>query len=370
MRILHIIPSLKKGGAERLCLDICIALKKIGHDVRIITFSSLNEYKYLSNQIDWHVVPSAIKLSLYRKNEYSIKELQIFIEEFSPKIIHSHLFEAEIVSRVCNYPDAKWFSHCHDNIVQLKKVTFKTFINKNRFLNFYEMLFLMKHYRKNNGTHFIAISQDTLKFLKINLPKIQKTLLLNAIDFKRFSKEIGSSVNINTLRLINIGSFVNKKNQKFLLEVASYLVEKDVDFELHFYGDGENRQGLEMEVKERFLSNRIFFHGNVDNIENCLWNSDIYVHSANYEPLGLVILEAMAAGLPVITLDGKGNRDLIEDDKNGYIFYDENAELFAEKIIEIWNNKDKYLQLSKYAQDFSKNFDINVYIKKLIKIYS
>ena len=48
----------------------------------------------------------------------------------------------------------------------------------------------------------------------------------------------------------------------------------------------------------------ITLHGNVDFVEKYLWDSDIYVHPALYEPFGLVLLEAMAAGLPVVSLDG------------------------------------------------------------------
>ena len=61
----------------------------------------------------------------------------------------------------------------------------------------------------------------------------------------------------------------------------------------------------------------------------------------------------MAAGLPVITLDGKGNRDIIEQGKNGYMIYEQDAELFAQTIIDLWNDKEKYQQMSKYAQQFA-----------------
>ena len=57
----------------------------------------------------------------------------------------------------------------------------------------------------------------------------------------------------------------------------------------------------------------------------------------------------MAAGLPVITLDGKGNRDLIEQGKNGYMLFNENVEEFSNTIIELWKNQNRYNVISKYS---------------------
>jgi len=127
---------------------------------------------------------------------------------------------------------------------------------------------------------------------------------------------------------------------------------------------------LEEKTNTCNLSGQVFFHGNVTNVEEFLWTYDIYVHSATYEPLGLVLLEAMAAGLPVITLDGRGNRDLIEQGKNGYMLFEQNAEAFAGKIIELWNDKTKYREISLYAQEFAGKFDMKEYVDALLKIYS
>ena len=73
----------------------------------------------------------------------------------------------------------------------------------------------------------------------------------------------------------------------------------------------------------------------------------------------------MAAGLPVICLDGKGNRDLIEQNKNGIMLYDSNQEKFANEIVNLWNNKSKYFEMSVYAGKFAEKFDIKQYVALL-----
>jgi len=370
MRILHIIPNLKKGGAERLVLDICIALSKTKDvEVRLITFSDENDYRYLSKDIDWRVIPSEIELSVWRKNKICTESLQKLITDFKPDIIHSHLFEAEIISRTCNYPQAKWFSHCHDNMIQFQNFSLLTILRKRDFLNFYEKRFLFKRYKKNGGNHFIAISNDTKRFFDKTASPYPVTLLPNSIDYRRFYtaktiNKIGSR-----MRLINTGSFVDKKNQKFIVEVASVLKRRGVDFELHLLGDGPNRKKIEAQISNLQLEKEVILHGNVDNVEVYLWQSDIYIHSATYEPMGLVLIEAMASGLPIISLDGKGNRDLIENEKNGYMLFEPNIEKFTDKICEVWFDKDKLAEESSYAQQFARRFDLGNYTIRLKKIY-
>lgn len=370
LKILHIIPNLGKGGAERLVLDICHQLNKYdGISASIFCFSSINDYQEYGNELDIAIINAGISLSLYKKNNCRTEELRRAIEKLKPDIIHSHLFVAEIVSRSVLYPDARWFSHCHDNMVQFENFSWKTLFSKQKLTNFYEKKYLMRCYKKNGGTRFIAISNDAKKYFEKTASLYPVTMLHNAIDYRRFYRAREYRNDSSKIRLVNTGSFVDKKNQKFLIEVAKVLSDKNIDFELHFLGDGDNRAVLEEKALALQLSDCVFFHGNIHNVEEILWNSDIYLHSATYEPLGLALIEAMAAGLPVITLDGRGNRDLIEQGKNGYMLFEQNAEEFTLKINELWKDKTKYREISRYAQEFAGKFDIKEYVDKLLTLY-
>jgi glycosyltransferase involved in cell wall biosynthesis len=139
---------------------------------------------------------------------------------------------------------------------------------------------------------------------------------------------------------------------------------------MHFLGDGKNLRMVQSYSNGQKFADKIYFHGSVENVENYLWTADIYVHSAKSEALGLTIIEAMAAGLPVVTLDGKGNRDLIESGKNGYMIFNEDADEFAEKVLEIWKNKEIHKTMSQYAENYARKFDISDYIERLLSIYN
>lgn len=370
LRILHIIPRLNKGGAERLCLDICNQLQKhIDVQVRLITFSDENNYPFLTENIDWQVVPASVQLSIFHKNVLNIDALQNAIEDFAPDVIHTHLFEAEIVSRSCNYPQAKWFSHCHDNMKQFRNFGLRTLFNKELLTNYYEKRYLFSCYKANGGTTFVAISHDTELYFRKTAKHFDVQLLPNAVDYDKF-KGNGNHQQGTKLRLVNVGSLNKNKNQIFLLEVSRILRKKGVDFEMKIVGGGRDYAFLEQNIEEYQLKNFVSLCGNVDNVEDYLHDSDIYVHSSLSEALGLTIIEAMASGLPVVTLDGRGNRDLIVQGKNGYMVYEQNAEQFADRILEIWNDKQKYNEMSAFAQEFAKKYDIKEYVDRLLELYN
>ena len=368
MRILHIIPRLRKGGAERLCLDICNQLQKRDDvQVRLITFSDDNAYPTLTQNLDVQIIPASVQLSVTHKNVLNVAALQKAIEDFAPDVIHTHLFEAEIVSRSCYYPKAKWFSHCHDNMRQFRNFGIKTLFNKELLTNYYEKRYLLSRYKANGGTSFVAISHDAESYFSQTQPYSVK-LLPNAIDYEKF-KNRESRDEHTKLKLINVGSFTTNKNQKFLVEVAKVLRNRNVDFEIDLLGAGECYEDVSRVVSENNMTSQVILHGIVDAVENYLRESDIYVHSSFSEALGLTLIEAMAAGLPVVTLDGRGNRDLIVQGKNGYMVYERDAEQFANRILGIWNDKQKYCEMSAFAQKFAKQYDIKPYVDKLLTLY-
>lgn len=358
-----------KGGAERLCLDICNQLqKRESVQIRLITFSDENQYPFLTKDIDRQVVPASVQLSVFHKNVLNVVALQKAIEDFAPDVIHTHLFEAEIVSRSCNYSQAKWFSHCHDNMRQFRNISVKTLFNKQLLTNFFEKRYLFSRYRANGGNTFIAISHDTEQYFRKTARQYDVQFLPNAIDYEKFHRDNDRQPSAK-LRLVNVGSYQAKKNQRFLIEVAKKLHERHIDFELNLLGDGGKFGEITSLIKNNGLEANVMQRGNVENVAEYLWQSDIYVHSAYYEPFGLVLVEAMAAGLPVVTLDGRGNRDLIVQGKNGYMVYKQNAEQFADRILEIWNNKQKYKEMSAFAQEFARQYDIKPYVDRLLELY-
>ncbi len=373
MRIIHIIPSLRKGGAERLALDISTELaSRKGVEVVLALLHNDRNYPLTADSPEIRHVPAKVQLSVLRAPELDIAPWQQLQDEFKPDVIHSHLFEAEIVSRSAVYPKAVWFSHGHDNMPQLETFGLDCLTNKRRLTDFFERQYLLKQYRRNGGNNFVAISKDVEQYLKRVLPAdLRKiNLLSNAVNAARFRKPQNFIANSKAgIELVTVGSLVDKKNQVFLIEVIQHLVAGGINAHLNVLGDGVNRKMLEEKTASLNLEKHISFRGNVPNVEEYLWNADVYVHSALYEPFGLVLIEAMVAGLPVVTLDGKGNRDIIKEGINGYMVPN-NVAHFAEKIRLLMNDKTLYSTVCEGARQFAEGYDIKAYTDNLLQIYN
>lgn len=371
MRILHIIPTLRKGGAERICLDLVRAQNRMENtESRVAILHDIHEFKKEFPEIKPVLLNSKVVPSLSGKWQVNITELNNLIREFKPDVIHSHLFEAEMVSRYEPVKGIRYFTHCHNNMPQFKRLEVGEWFNKKRITEAYERRFILSKYTQCNN-RFIAISPDTQRYFKQYLPvNLSKniTMLPNAVDLSRFVLKSRWTEG-EKIKLINIGSFFPVKNQSFLLEVMKRLLDKNIWVSLTLAGDGPERKKTEEKARQMGVFSDVSFVGSRNDIPELLSASTIYVHSGLSEAFGLVFIEAMAAGLPVVTLNGGGNKDLIVEGENGYLIEPPDAEKFADKILECHSSNDYWNKLSVHAQNFAGSFDIQDYNKKLIALY-
>ena len=105
-----------------------------------------------------------------------------------------------------------------------------------------------------------------------------------------------------------------------LIDVIFYLKNNtSLNYHLDILGFGPLHDDLQSKIDNLNLSKNITLHGNVSNVADFLTNSDIYIHTATYEPFGMVFIEAMASGLPIVSTNGKGNSNLIINNYNGFL---------------------------------------------------
>ena len=368
MKILHIIPNLRKGGAERLVLDICNNLNKQKDcEVTLITFRDDNSYSFLINDLDLKVIQSSVQLSISGKSMIDVQQLQDYIDTFQPDVIHSHLFETEMVLAHISLPiKTKRIVHFHDNIKPFRNLSFNSLLSKSSLTEFFEKRIVLKSYPKN--TTALCISKDTMKFAEQVFPRsISKKLLHNAIDLVRF-KPIETQAKSNEITII--GSLVNKKGQQLAIDCIAELKSRGILVHLNVLGEGPNRALLLDQIAHLNLQDSITLHGNVQFPEQFLQKSQIYLHTAIYEPFGLVLIEAMACGLPVICTDGKGNRDLIREGENGFLIWERNSKLLADKIEILLQNDSLRSKMGIASNKFAQEFGLEKYIETLLTYYT
>jgi len=369
MKILHIIPNLNKGGAERLVTDIVRELKTRPEiQVRLVIFRDEIEYDVEDLRDVLHIIPSSVQLSLWKKNKLHVVQLQAFIDDFQPDIIHSHLFEAEIVSRSCFYPKAKWFSHGHGFFREFEQISFSRIRSKSSLNIKFEQLYILNRYKRNNGNTFIAVSSSIKEYLS-KVFRGKCVVLFNAIQLNKFASVKADKLNNGKLNLLSVSRLDENKNHTLQIDTLVELKKRNIDVHLHIIGEGSLKNTILKRVKDLGLAKSVIFLGWIKETEKYYPKYDIFIHTAKKEALGLTILEAMSAGLPIVTLDGKGNRDLIHSGKNGFMINENKAAYFADAIENLWQNKQLYREVSDCAKKFAMEFDIEKYCTKLIGLY-
>ncbi|MBI5548530.1 MAG: glycosyltransferase [Deltaproteobacteria bacterium] len=113
----------------------------------------------------------------------------------------------------------------------------------------------------------------------------------------------------DVLRLVWIGEFIERKNPLGVLGVARHLVELGVDFALEMLGEGPLRKEAAARLAAEGLAERVRLPGRVDPVQH-LEAADVVIHTARWEGLPRVLLEAVAVGRPVVAYDVKGVRDV------------------------------------------------------------
>lgn len=379
MKIVFVIPTMGCGGAEILIGEIAKSLALKGNEVHILclqphhfTWPNYPDKENLLKLVNVEIVGGSVAFGLLRPPTIDNSVYVERIKSIKPDIIHSHLFLSELLSRSYLLDGVKYFSHGHDNMPQLKNFSAKTLINRQLAANYRERHWLKKKYLqcKNN---FIAISKDVEQYLSVNLPEFKDRIqyLPNAINTLRFKNERDYSSVSGTFKIVSIANLVPKKNHIFLIDVLKVLRKKNYDVTIEVFGMGPLREMLMEKTLEAGLRGNLFFKGSVGDIPERLRKAHLYVHPAWYEPFGLVLLEAMASGLPVVSLDGFGNRELLKNNENGYLMpRDCSAEEFADKIIYFIDNPAERERMGKYAVEFAKTYDIDHYTDKLLQIYN
>lgn len=370
LRILQIIPSLGGGGAERLVIELAQYLQDQGHEVQIIIFRNINQYDALSTGLTIKVIPSTVSYSLSGRHEIKTDELDKYIVAFSPDIIHSHLVEAELVSRHTIQPSIRYFTHWHGCHPIADPFKWTDVFSRTAWWNRLQRKRLIAQYTQSN-TEFICISNFISKYLQKALPFPERrfhTIYNGGNPNKSAPHEIEPQP---TTTLVSLGRLAPFKNQITLLKVARKLIDDNVsDFHLLFVGDGPSAHTLKAYTKELNLEGHVSFLGHVNEPEKVLLTADILVHSTENEAFGMAIVEAMSCGLPVVAFHSGGIPEIVEDGKNGFLVQSGNLDALTEKTALLINDKVLRKTFSESAIKRSHAFTMASFVENIEALYN
>ncbi|SKB37023.1 glycosyltransferase family 4 protein [Macellibacteroides fermentans] len=191
---------------------------------------------------------------------------------------------------------------------------------------------------------------------------------INVIHNASFFKPERQSSNDNKIVLC-VARFTYQKGLDILLNCWSHVVKKHKDWKLCIIGDGEEKQNLITLINTLQINDSVEIKPPTQNIELEYINSSIYIMTSRYEGMPMVLIEAMACGLPVVSFACQsGPSDIISNGIDGYLVENRNEEQLIQKLEELITNNHLRKEMGKNAIKKSMNFDQSYIMEKWIKL--
>jgi glycosyltransferase involved in cell wall biosynthesis len=158
--------------------------------------------------------------------------------------------------------------------------------------------------------------------------------------------------------LLFVGRVAHEKNIGFLLKVLVKVKAQIPSILFVIAGEGPARKSLEDEVQKQGLAEQVKFIGYLNRLtelNNCYRAADMFIFSSRTETQGLVLLEAMAQGTPVVSTAELGTRDVLQEGQGVWIAK-EDVDEFSEKIIQLWADEPTRLKLGQLGRDYAQEW--------------
>lgn len=166
------------------------------------------------------------------------------------------------------------------------------------------------------------------------------------------STRLISKYQLGDFTILFVGRLADVKGVKYLIEAASKLNSQGLDFKVLIAGDGKQKQALQQQVEASSLEDKVIFTGWIsqDELSEYYSVSDVFVGPSLSEAQGIVFLEALATGTPVIASDVGGIPTLISHGENGYLTKPGASDDIAEYIAKLINHPEELDRLRQNAR--------------------
>ena len=335
-----------------------------------------NDKKILGIKIPQLLYKNGLHVSY---NPYS--DIRRVLEDFKPDIIHNQTCGplALAIFRYAkkrNIPIVMTDHTYPDNLTQ--QVKLPKFAKKpiNAAMNAYFMSFLR---RSEYAT--LPTKQAITDLLPKNHHsfKVPVEALSNGIDLSHFTKGPASeeiykkyAIPKNVPIILYVGRIDPEKSLDILVNSFKKLIKETPKAHLVMVGDGTAREKLEKMIKRKKLDSQTHFIGRVigDDLSQIYRTGTVFVITSKTETQSIVLMEAMASGLPAIAVNAGAVTELVKDGENGFIFEPNDTAGIASGINAIISNKELREKMSKNALKMIAKHDINYTLSRFEKIYN
>ncbi|MEW8340769.1 MAG: glycosyltransferase family 4 protein [Candidatus Thiodiazotropha taylori] len=327
IKVLHIINGEYYSGAERVQDLLSLNLERYGYEV---LFACLKLDKF----IDYCKTDKSKVFDFTMKNKYDffrVKEISQFVTRRNIQIIHTHTPRSSVIGYpVSVLQKLPLVHHVHSPTIRDTEKIITNIINTK-----------VENYVIDKATKVITVSNSLVNYLS----SYKKDMSNVSVIHNGVPSAPNNTYSISKNKKLNIGSvalFRERKGLEILLSALKIIKSRGYEFLFHALGSfvsEEYKIKIKAVIQELGLEHNVVLHGFVKDIYIQLKDLDIFVLPSLYgEGLPMVVLEAMATGVPVVASNVEGVVEAIPDSTYGLLVEPNNAELLAESIIELLEN--------------------------------
>ncbi len=383
-KILYFITQSEFGGAQRYVFDLANNLKS-DFQVAVAMGEQRNNGKLAKilqeNNIKYYIIPH-LKRSISPINEIlALREIIKLIKQYQPDIIHLNSSKISILGSLASLLLKSTFDIRHSKIVYtvhgwvfnepLPWLLKKFYLYAEKFTaGFKDKIICVSEYDKQVALKYKIAPAEKLVTIHNGIAPIEFYAKEEARQI--LHSQVASYELWDTRLLVgSIGNLYKTKGYEYLIEATDILINKNkLPATFLIIGDGSERKNLENLIKKYNLQNNFILAGQIDQAARLLKAFDVYVCSSVKEGLPYTVLEAMLAGLPIVSTNVGGLPEMIENNKTGLLSKPAKARDLAEKIKLLIDNKTLRQELGMCAEEKVKaEFSLEKMVEETKNIY-
>lgn len=372
INILFVLPNFDTGGSEKLVLDIARNLDKNKFNSIICVFFTGGYEEIAKNaNIPFYIIHENGKI----KRRFEIlKFISFIIRKHNIHIVNTH----HMSSLLQSMPSSKFFNHVKVICTEHTRLDYHSDVIKPVHLVTLRIALMFTDIA-------LGVSQEVCDYFykKLGVPQKKIVKITNGIDIKQYQLSANEKCNLRNLYRseFNIKSdeviigmcanFRKQKNHPNLIRAASILCERGIhNFRIFLAGDGPELDNIKKIIRNCSLSNHVVFLGPRFDIPALMTMFDVYCLPSFFEGLPLSLIEAAAASLPAVATDVDGNREIVVNEKSGFLVSNNNAEYLASALEKLIKNEHLRKKMGLFAAEHSFKFSISTMINQYENLFN
>ena len=378
MRIAHFTNTYKPNinGVARSVSTFREGLSRLGHHVFVFAQEAPHDYEetepYIFRYPGVNVPQFNYSVTVPRSRTFN-KVLPIL----KPHIIHSNhpIGLGDVAARRAKKLDLPLVFTFHTSYVEYADEYTAAYVPWSQ--NFVADVIVDGLVRYLNRCQHIVTPSDSVKQSLMEYAGLtdQVTTIPTGIDVEPYQQAAGQAVRQQynweqEKVLVSVGRLAEEKNVKTLLSAVAQVMQQNDAVRLLLVGDGPQRSDLEKYAHKLGIADRVKFTGRIpfDAVPAHLKAGDIFCFASITETQGLVTMEAMAAGLPVVAVDATGTSDAVDNGVEGLLTENDSAAL-GQTIQQALDDPALLAQLKSNAIKKAKSFDMMLQAQKMVAVY-